>query len=160
MSQPSPPCSQPEHSAFDFWLGTWELSWPAEQMGGRPGERGSGTNRVERVLGGCVIEENFSVSDGSFRGHSVSVYDAGAGVWRQTWVDSSAGYIALTGRFENDRMILSTEPVKRDDQVVVSRMVFRDIEPGSLSWDWQGSRDGGESWTDLWNIEYLRSESS
>lgn len=155
MTQPTP-CSGTGHDEFDFWVGGWELSWPAEQMGGAPEERGSGRNRVERVLNGCVIEENFSADDGSFRGHSMSVFDADAGLWRQTWVDSSAGYIVLTGRFKDGRMILSTEPRERDGQIVVNRMVFRDITRDSLRWDWQGSRDGGETWTDLWNIEYNR----
>ncbi len=156
MSQPPPPCSDPDHAGFDFWVGEWNLSWPAEQMGGPPGERESGINRVERVLDGCVVEENFSTRGGSFKGHSVSVYDGSAGIWRQTWVDSSAGYIVLTGRFEDGRMILSTEPRDRDGHVVLNRMVFRDIQPGSLKWDWQGSRDAGRTWTDLWNIDYRR----
>ena len=155
MAQPTP-CADVGHDQFEFWVGEWELSWPAEQMGGAPGERGTGRNKIARVLNGCVIEENFSVEDGSFRGHSVSVFDASAGMWRQTWVDSSAGYIVLTGRFQDGRMILSTEPRERDGQVAVNRMVFRDITGDSLRWDWQGSRDRGETWTDLWNIEYNR----
>lgn len=156
MSLPTPPCSTPQHAGFDFWIGEWELSWPAEQMGGSPGEQGSGTNRVERVLDGCVIQENFSTNDGSFRGHSVSVFDIDTGIWRQTWVDSSAGYIVLTGRFEGDMLILTTEPRERDGQVALNRMVFRDIGPDSLNWDWQGSRDGGDTWNNLWNIGYRR----
>lgn len=156
MGQPSSTCSGPEHRVFDFWVGEWELSWPAEQMGGPPGDRGAGTNRIERVLDGCVIEENFAIDDGSFRGHSVSVFDTAAGIWRQTWVDSSAGYITLTGQFEDGQMVLSTEPRERDGRVVINRMVFRDITPVSLKWDWQGSRDGGETWNDLWNIDYSR----
>lgn len=156
MSQPSSPCSEPERRGFDFWVGEWELSWPAEQMGGAPGDRGAGINRIERVLDGCVIEENFSTNDGSFRGHSVSVFDGAAGIWRQTWVDSSAGYIVLTGQFVDEKMILSTDPRERDGDVVMNRMVFRDITPVSLIWDWQGSRDGGATWIDLWNIKYSR----
>lgn len=156
MGSPSPPCSDPEHRRFDFWLGEWRLSWPAEQMGGSPGERGTGTNRIERVLDGCVIEENFSTDDGSFRGHSVSVFDRADGIWHQTWVDSSAGYLVLTGQFEDHKMILTTQPRERDGQIVINRMVFRDITPSTLKWDWLGSRDGGETWADLWNIDYQR----
>lgn len=158
MAQPPSPCSQPGHAGFDFWLGEWDLTWPADQMGGLPGQVGAGTNRVERVLEGCVVEENFTVSDGSFRGRSVSVFDPVAGLWRQTWVDSSGGYIALRGRLEEGRMVLSTDPVERDGQMVVNRMVFRDMTTDSLKWDWQGSRDGGETWVDLWNIDYRRAD--
>lgn len=150
------PCTDPVHTQFDFWVGEWELTWPAEQTGGTPGGRSSGTNRVERVLGGCVIEERFSTSDGSFRGRSLSVHDERSGLWRQTWVDSSGAYLAFTGRLEDGRMVLKTEPIEREGEVVVNRMVFRDIEKNSLDWTWQGSRDGGDTWTDLWNIEYKR----
>lgn len=150
------PCSETGHDEFDFWVGEWELSWPAEQTGGASGARGVGINRIERVLDGCVVEENFSFHDGSFRGHSVSVFDSAAGIWRQTWVDSAAGYIVLTGRFEDEKMILATEQKERDGELLMNRMVFREITPLSLKWDWQGSRDGGETWTDLWNIDYRR----
>ena len=149
-------CDDPASAEFDFWLGTWDLTWPAEQTGGIPGEMASGTNRIERVLGGCVIEENFSTADGSFLGRSLSLHDERSGVWRQTWVDSSGAYLVFAGGLEDGQMILTTEPVDRNDEIVVNRMVFRDIEEDSLSWAWQGSRDGGDSWTDLWNIEYRR----
>jgi hypothetical protein len=40
--------------------------------------------------------------------------------------------------------------------VVVNRMVFSDITPESLLWQWQKSTDGGGSWSDLWTITYKR----
>lgn len=150
-------CADQTHAQFDFWLGEWHLTWPAEQTGGEPGGEAKGSNRVERVLGGCVVEENFSMADGSLIGRSLSVYDQQRGLWRQTWVDNSGSYLVFTGEFDEGRMVLQTEPEARDDEIVVTRMVFRDIEENSLRWDWQGSRDGGDSWTDLWNIEYRRS---
>jgi hypothetical protein len=150
------PCSNPEVSQFNFWLGDWDLEWPAEQMGGADGDTGTGANRIERVLGGCVVEENFSTSDGSFLGRSHSVYDPAAGFWRQTWVDNQGGYLLFAGGMDGDTMELRTPVVERDGKLAVNRMVFRDIATDSLSWDWQGSRDGGESWDDLWNISYRR----
>ncbi|MGD2102288.1 MAG: DUF1579 family protein [Acidimicrobiia bacterium] len=150
------PCSSPEARQFDFWLGEWDLTWPADQSGGNEGEIGTGHNEIRRMYGDCVIEENFTTDDGSFRGHSVSVYDERARLWRQTWVDSSGGYLVFTGSFADNVMTLATEPVERDDETVVQRMVFSEIEEGSLQWAWQGSRDGGATWNDLWNISYRR----
>ena len=40
---------------FDFWLGEWELSWKDKE-----GNNQSGKNKVERILGGKVIQENFN----------------------------------------------------------------------------------------------------
>lgn len=157
MSETPKPCSSPEARQLDFWLGEWDLSWPAEQSGGIEGEVARGKNRIRRMFGDCVTEESFATDDGKFRGHSVSVYDEKAGLWRQTWVDSSGGYLVFTGVFDGVTMTLGTEPVDRDGEVVVQRMVFGDIAPDSLEWVWQGSRDGGKTWNDLWNISYRRS---
>jgi hypothetical protein len=156
MTESPKPCNSPEARQFDFWLGQWDLSWPAEQSGGTEGETATGANRISRLFGDCVIEENFSTGDGTFQGHSVSVYDEKAGLWRQTWVDSSGGYLVFTGSFDGGAMTLSTNPVDRGDEVVVQRMVFGQIREDSLEWAWQGSRDGGVTWTDLWNISYRR----
>jgi len=126
------------------------------ERGGEGGERGTGRNRITKLFGDCVIEENFTTDDGSFRGHSVSVYDGSAGCWRQTWVDSSGGYLVFTGTFHDGIMELRTGPTERDGEVLVQRMVFTDITPSSVEWAWQGSRNGGSSWNDLWNISYRR----
>lgn len=156
MAKSSTPCDSPEVSQFDFWLGDWNLSWPAEQTGGRPGERAIGTNRIERLFGQCVVEENFTTADGSLRGRSLSVFDPEAGLWRQTWVDNTGGYLLFSGGFDGENMELRTSEVEREGHTIVNRMVFRAISETSLRWDWQGSRTGGATWTDLWTIAYTR----
>ena len=156
MSDPAAPCNSPEARQFDFWLGEWDLSWPAEQAGDAVGDRQTGFNRITKLFGDCVIEENFTTDDASFRGHSVSVYDEKAGIWRQTWVDSAGGYISLTGSWDGETLVLRTEPSQREGETVVQRMVFSEITADSLEWEWQGSRDGGIAWNQLWNISYRR----
>ncbi len=151
------PCSSEGARQFDFWVGEWDLAWPAEQAGGDPGETMTGHNSISRMFGDCVIEENFTTADGSFRGHSVSVYDTKAEVWRQTWVDSAGAYLSFTGGMSAGRMVLATDPVEDGGRVTINRMVFADITPDSIEWSWQRSTDGGSTWTDLWNISYRRS---
>lgn len=150
------PCSSPGAREFDFWLGEWDLSWPAEQTGGEPGERLTGRNSITRLFENCVIEENFTTHDGGFRGHSVSVYDEKGAIWRQTWVDSAGSYLSFTGGYDGEVMVLSSAPADRDGETVVNRMVFSDITPDSLEWAWQRSADDGANWTDLWNISYRK----
>lgn len=135
---PDSPCSTPEARQLDFWLGEWELTWPAEQMGGAQGDLGRGRNSITRLFDDCVIEENFMTDDASYRGHSVSVYGVSAGVWRQTWVDSAGGYLWLTGGEVDGQMILSTEPVEKEAGVAVNRMVFAMSRPTR----WSGSGSG------------------
>lgn len=150
------PCGSPEARQFDFWLGEWDLTWPAEQMGGESGAIARGRNSLTRLFEDCVVEENFMTEDASFRGHSVSVYDVNAGLWRQTWVDSAGGYISLTGGVVDGEMVLATDPKETEAGVVFHRMVFADIESDSLEWAWRRTADGGMTWTDLWNISYRR----
>jgi hypothetical protein len=147
--------AHPEARSLDFWLGAWELTWPAEQTGGERGATMTGSNRIERVLGDRVIEENFTAEDG-LTGRSLSVFDEREGIWRQTWVDDAGGFIVLSGRSQGDEMILSTAPVVRDGEALVNRMVFSDITGDSLLWRWQVTSDDGASWRDLWTITYRR----
>ncbi len=154
--QTTRPCDTPEGKQFDFWLGEWELSWPAEQWGGEKGKLGKGTNTINRVLGDCIIQEEFRFPEGNFDGSSVSVYNTKTGLWQQTWVDNQGSYLLFTGEFKNGAMELRTEPFERDGKTRVSRMVFNNIEQSSLDWDWQRSDDGGKTWADVWNIHYQR----
>ncbi len=132
---------------FDFWLGQWELSW---------NDTGRGVNSITKEFGGHVIQENFYDSSSQFFGKSWSVYDSTTRLWKQTWVDNQGGYIVLSGKFENGKMTLATQPVTRKGKVTVSRMVFYNISSGSFDWNWEHSTDGGRNWALSWKIHYRR----
>lgn len=145
----SPPCSQPEASQFDFWLGEWELEW---------GEDGRGRNVISRALDDCVIVEDFDGTPAiGLRGRSVSVFDARSGQWRQTWVDNQGGYLDFSGAFSNSKMVLMRTAML-DGQQFLQRMVWYDISDDRLRWNWERSDDGGVSWEVLWEIRYTRAK--
>lgn len=150
------PCSGPESTQLDFWLGEWDLTWPANQTGGAEGAIARGTNQISKILKGCVVEERFATADGSLLGRSHSVFDTKARVWRQTWVDSAGGYLVLTGGVDGTSFELHTEPAERDGVTVINRMVFTDIRRDNLTWHWQASTDRGATWEELWTITYRR----
>jgi hypothetical protein len=129
---------------FDFWLGEWNVIW---------GEDGKGTNRIERILDGKIIQENFSTPD--LHGMSISSYDPDRGLWCQTWVDSNGTYLDFTGRFEDGSMILSRDAIVKG-QACKQRMVWYDIRENQLEWNWERSDDNGKSWRVLWHIHYTR----
>lgn len=132
---------------FDFWLGEWSLTWGAGQHG---------TNRIEKILNDRIIQENFQEdADPGLRGMSVSAYDAGRGVWCQTWVDNQGGYLDFTGRFENNSMVLERDAIVRG-QPCRQRMVWTNIQHDQLDWNWERSDDGGRAWRVLWQIRYSR----
>lgn len=139
-------CSAPEARQFDFWIGQWALSW----------EGGAGTNHVRSILGGCVIEENFTDPGSQFYGRSVSTFSARTGQWQQTWVDNNATYLDFVGGMEGATMVLSRSFANAEGQTVMQRMVFYNIEHAQFDWNWERSLDGGQSWDLLWKIHYER----
>lgn len=149
------PCDTEAGHALDFWIGEWDLTWPGGQGGTPEGEQGVGTNSIRRVLEDCAIEEQFR-TDG-FHGMSISVYHGRSGEWRQTWVDSQAGYITLTGGMRDGVMELRTEPFSTPQgEEQVNRMIWTNVTEDELDWHWQQSLDGGATWQDRWVIHYTR----
>jgi len=138
---------QPE-TQFDFWLGEWDVTW---------GEDRNGTNRIERILDGKIIQENFIAPD--LHGMSVSSYDPERQLWCQTWVDNNGTYLDFTGNFADDRMILSRDAIVRGE-ACKQRMVWYNIQGDGFDWNWERSNDGGNTWRVLWQIHYARKPSS
>ena len=145
---PPPPCSSPEARQFDFWVGTWDLTW----------EGGKGTNVVESKLNRCVIQENFDGRDqegNGLVGMSTSVYNPAKEKWLQTWVDNQGGYLDFEGELDHGKMTLGRE-AERNGVRFLQRMVFFNITDDALDWNWERSDDGGKTWNTTWTIHYQR----
>lgn len=141
---------------FDFWVGTWDLTWEDAD-----GTTAHGRNRIERVLDGKVIKENFEANSGTnkgFAGKSYSVYQPRTETWRQTWVDNQGGYLDFKGRLEGNKRIFQRTGTNPRGEVVLQRMTFHDITEDSLTWDWEISEDDGQSWQLRWRIFYQRAQ--
>ncbi len=152
---PANPCAASQQRQFDFWVGDWKLTWP----GDKPGQTVQGTNRIVRILDGCVIQENF---DGGaamhLRGTSVSVFDTRAAKWKQTWVDNEGGYLDFAGEWKEGQMILAREGTGPDGSKILQRMVWKNIGRDALDWSWEASQDGGKTWQVRWPIHYTRAQ--
>ena len=157
---PAPkPCSTPEASQFDFWVGEWELSWPATDAQGNPDPKGGrqvGHNSITKVLDGCVIEENFSGQATPLNGLSVSSFNARGKKWQQTWVDNQGGYLDFNGGFSAGKMVLERSATRPDGTSIRQRMVWSNITADSFDWSWESSADGGKTWQVIWPIRYQR----
>jgi|GEM_PF-857948 len=142
---------------YSFWLGKWEVSWDEGQ-----GKTGQGVNTITSTLDGKVIQEEFEITSGQskgFKGKSMSIYHAYSKSWKQSWVDNSGGYYSFTGGVDKEgNPTFITAPTKIGDDTVISRMVFKNISSDSLTWDWEGSKDGGLTWALNWRIHYKKLE--
>lgn len=145
------PCSLPESKQFDFWLGEWNLSWKDTD-----GRELNGTNKINKILDGCVVQENFETADGTFKGTSVSLYNQRLKKWQQTWVDNAGAYLDFTGEFSNDRMELSRDGKDKNGKPIQLRMIFYNITNNEFDWNWEKTDDNGTNWKVLWKIHYKR----
>ena len=146
-AQNTKPCSAPQIKQFDFWIGDWDLTWS---------DTLHGTNWIEKIMDGCTLQENFYDPHNKYVGKSWSVYNPNKKEWQQTWVDDGGGYIALTGGMVGDSMVLTAQETTTPRGKTKSRMVYYNITPQSVLWNWESSADGGITWKLNWKIHYQR----
>ena len=149
---PPNPCAVAEQKQFDFWVGDWDLTWP----GPKAGETIHGANRIQRIMDGCVVQENFANEATHYHGTSLSLFDTTAGKWKQTWVDSQGAYLDFVGEFKDGQMILQREAVGPNGAKFLQRMVWKNIAATEFDWSWEASQDGGKTWQVQWPIHYKR----
>jgi len=86
-----------EASAFDFWLGRWEVRATDGTL--------IGHNTITKRDGGCSIQERWEGAGGS-SGSSLSFYLPSRKEWRQVWTGSSGTMFDITGEAGNGTMHL------------------------------------------------------
>ena len=132
------PCSTPAHNQFDFWVGDWEVfSTTADTLVGH--------NTINRILGGCVIEENWTGGTG-FQGKSFNTYNPVDSSWNQVWVDVGGATYHFKGQFKDNVMQLKGTTVGRNGKKVLFDMSYTPQEDGAVRQLWKLSNDEGESW--------------
>jgi hypothetical protein len=146
----TPPCSEAEYAQFDFWIGEWRVTDPKGVF--------QGTNRIEKILGGCALQENWDGAQG-MRGHSYNAYAKRRDVWHQTWVDSNGTLLLLEGRFKDGRMVLRGDTPGPEGKGTVNHEIsWERLSGGRVRQIWRMSRDGGSSWSDAFVGLYTRQE--
>ena len=153
-------CAGPEYRQFDFWIGEWDLRIRTRKaLGSAEWDEAAGTQRVETILSGCAIAEHFR-GDGPgapWAGESYSAWQPALHKWRQTWVDDQGGFLAFVGSVDEGVMTLRGEPTTTPKGATIHmRMVFLDVTPSALRWEWQRSVDDGASWDAQMIIHYRR----
>lgn len=138
-------CDFPEARQFDFWIGEWEVTANGKV---------AGSNTITRIVGGCALQENWIGAGGS-RGTSLNYYMPDAGKWRQVWVSDQGTQLTLTGGIVDGKMVLSGEHV-RGGAPVVDRITWEQQGDGSVTQDWDVSKDGGETWETLFKGVYRK----
>jgi hypothetical protein len=140
-------CEAAQHRQFDFWLGVWDVT--------RSDGQRAGTNRIERILGGCALYESWEGASGS-RGHSLSAWDPGDDKWHQTWVDNEGTVLMISGGVVNGEMVMEGERSLPDGNQTLERITWTPNADGTLRQLWQSSRDRGMRWATVFDGTYRK----
>ena len=135
---PPPPCASAEHHQFDFWVGDWVVTNAADG-------KYVGQNRIDAVLGGCALHENWIGAKGGL-GNSYNAFDTTRGMWHQTWVDASGGLLLLDGGFKDGKMVLEGEQKQPDGKPMRNRIAWTPMPDGRVEQRWDSTVDGGKTW--------------
>ena len=150
---PPPSCVADQHRQFDFWLGQWTVS----AGGGHAGD-----SRIESILDGCVVLENWTGAKGS-TGKSFNSYNAQTGQWEQYWVDNQGTRLLLRGGLSGNAMVLTGQQVQPNAQsgkTQRERITWTPNADGSVRQLWETSTDDGQTWTVSFDGLYVRSDAS
>lgn len=142
------PCTGPEHRQFDFWVGDWNVHGPKGRL--------AGTNRIESILGGCVVQENWQ-GNGGLEGTSLNIYDPSDKKWHQTWVDGQGNLLLLSGALKDGKMDMTGETLQ-DGKKVLQRVVWEPLSGGKVRQHWTSSSDGGTTWNTVFDGTYSRKQ--
>lgn len=145
-AQDKPPCSSEKAHEFDFWAGEWQV-WAGGNV--------AGTNSVDLVLDGCVLQENWVGAKGS-AGTSLNFYNPQTGKWHQFWVWRNGTTLELAGGFADGKMVLEGDSVGRDGTAVSNRITWYDNDDGTVRQHWQVSKDGGKTWNTAFDGLYRK----
>jgi len=134
-------CKDGASRQFDFWVGHWRVT-----------EHGklAGDNRVEPILDGCALLENWTGAKGG-AGKSLNFFDREDGLWHQTWIDRSGGALFLAGKFENGAMRLEGERAATGEQPATRhRITWTPLPGGKVRQLWESTAVA----KDLWSTQF------
>ena len=138
-------CATNEYRQFDFWIGDWD----AFDFGGStPVAR----VRVDRVLDGCVLLEQYEDTSG-LQGESFTIYDASRKIWHQSWVTNRGQLLVIEGNLQAGEMVLSgVDRTAGREQ----RRIHGDWKPvnGGVHETAVTSTDGGKTWKPWFDLMF------
>jgi hypothetical protein len=139
------PCSAPKYHECDFWLGDWDaFDFATSTKDARI--------RVERILDGCVIHENYQSTDGH-KGKSFSIYDASRKVWHQSWVTNRGKLLIIEGKLEDAAMVLAGVDRTSSGEERYVHGIWKPADDGVRETAFT-STDGGKTWKSWFDLMF------
>ncbi len=141
------PCKgSSDNHALDFWIGSWDV-YVSGQL--------AGTNDVQQLLGQCMLLENWTGSQAG-AGKSMNFYDPGLKKWRQVWIADNGSVQDYKGEFRDGAMRFEGEIRANSAPTSIQRLTLTPLSPDSVRQLFEGSTDGGKTWTPNFDGLYIR----
>ena len=149
ISSNARPCeADPNFRKFDFWVGEWDV-----QQTGVPRAPVGASSRIERILGGCVIQENWEPGAAGPAGKSFNVYNTMTKKWEQYWVDATGRITHYFGEFRDDGNLYYEADQGPSTKV---RMTFFNQGADQVRQLGHLSTDAGKTWSVSFDLTYIR----
>jgi len=135
---PAPACDTiPAYHMLDFWLGEWDV---------REKDQVVGTNRIEKVAGGCALIENWRDVTGE-EGKSLFYYLRGRREWKQVWVEpGGVKEKHLVARFPDGSVRFQGDLPRGDGSILLDRTTLTPLGNQMVRQVIEQSADGGRTW--------------
>ncbi|HEY1708858.1 MAG TPA: hypothetical protein VGG10_11390 [Rhizomicrobium sp.] len=148
------PCrTQTMGRALDFWVGDWNV------VDAKDGSA-AGTNRVEQVLDGCAVIENWHGVTAGDDGKSLFSYDARRQTWDQVWVTQDT---SRAGGLKHKSLLDARDGVVRFQGIVatpkgplIDRTSLAALRDGRVRQTIEWSKDNGKTWQTVFDAYYIR----
>jgi hypothetical protein len=141
---------------LDFWVGDWTVA-----EAGKP----AGTNRIEKVLGGCAVTERWRGADGG-TGESLFYHPPGTSSWTQVWITPHATSVGgskekhLVLHLPGGGLRFQGELPTSDGRSIFDRTTLEPLDKGRVHQRIEISRDRGVTWTPTFDAIYTRGGAS
>jgi hypothetical protein len=123
------PCCSEDHKAFDFWVGNWTVY--------NNGGGVIGTNKVVKMIDGCVLQENWVASNKTNTGTSYNFFDSTDSTWNQVWISNTGNVLRLKGHIDIEgAMVLKSELVNGPKGNYYNQITWSQNDDGSVTQQW------------------------
>lgn len=144
-ASPARPCAASDHRIFDFMVGLWRTSSPANVGGGAT----EGASTIETVLDGCIIHEHRNLSrDGKrlFDGDGYWGYDSVKKQWLLFYMDDQSHMQVYEGRQDGGKIGFYRERPDPDGKPILIRIVYTPTGNSAYTQAVERSADNGATW--------------
>lgn len=136
------PCATPEHRAFDFWLGEWDVFVNGQKIA---------TSSIQLALDECTIFENYSALRG-YAGKSFTVLDRITKKWQQRYFDTTG----VVHEWEGEVIAGGALRFLWTHEGQTDRMTYTKEGPDEVRQLIETSTDEGKTWAVTFDGKYVR----